>query len=191
MIQLNTDYINKIQILNDDLSQYVNLVDYDGDGEEFIFTFDGKAKIKWSIEKFGEDDGSLVEWTSDEIHDLLEETIENKKCTPHDKIFLDHLISYLSDENDSHETIVVTSEMSAQIHKIQGVCREIILQDIGWKEWGSFFERKGYSIEVSMMTKILIKLPNFNFVVDNKENSGVPSEVSFYEGKFAGWIVPL
>ena len=52
---------------------------------------------------------------------------------------------------------------------------------------GKFFERKGYSIEVSMMTN-LIKLPNFNFVVDNKQNSGVPSKVSFYEGKFAGWI---
>ena len=38
------------------------------------------------------------------------------------------------------------------------------------------------------MTKITIKLPDFSFVVDNKENSGVPSNVSFYEGLFAGWI---
>ena len=35
---------------------------------------------------------------------------------------------------------------------------------------------------------IIIKLPGFNFVVDNKENDGVPEEAHFYEGKFAGWI---
>lgn len=188
MIQLNTDYINKIELLNDDLFQYIDLVDYDGDGEEYIFSFDGKAKTKWAIEKFGEDKGSIIEWTSDEIHELLEETIESKECTTHDKIFLDHLISYLSDENENHEEIVVTPEMAAEIDKIQEVCKEIINEDVSWKEWGSFFENKGYSIEVSMMTKILIKLPDFNFVVDNKENSGVPSEVSFHEGLFAGWI---
>ena len=79
-------------------------------------------------------------------------------------------------------------EMAAEINKIQEICKEIINEDVSWKEWGSFFENKGYSIEVSMMTKILIKLPDFNFVVDNKENSGVPSEVSFHEGLFAGWV---
>ena len=92
MIQLNSDYINKIQLLNDDLFQYIDLVDYDGDGEEYIFSFDGKAKTKWAIEKFGEDKGSIIEWTSDEIHELLEETIDSKECTTHDKIFLDHFI---------------------------------------------------------------------------------------------------
>lgn len=188
MIQLNSDYINKLQLLNDDLSQYIDLVDYEGDGEEYIFSFEGKAKKKWAIEKFGEDKGSIIEWTSDEIHELLEETIDNKECTTHDKIFLDHLISYLSDENENHEEIVVTPEMAAEINKIQEICKEIINEDVSWKEWGSFFENKGYSIEVSMMTKILIKLPDFNFVVDNKENSGVPSEVSFHEGLFAGWV---
>lgn len=188
MVQLNADYIEKCQVLNDDLSQYIDLVDFDGDGEEFIFTFEGKAKTKWAIEKFGEDKGSIVEWTSDEIHELLEEVIKNKECKTDDKIFLDHLISFLSDDNSTHDPIVVTPEISHEIEKIRIVCKEIVHDDIGWKEWGDFFEKKGYSIEVSMMTKITIKFPDFSFVVDNKENSGVPSSVSFYEGLFAGWI---
>ena len=84
--------------------------------------------------------------------------------------------------------IDITSEMSIEIDKIQEVCREINIQDIHWKEWGNFFIGKGYSVEVKLFTMIIIKLPDFNFVVDNKENDGVPEEAHFYEGKFAGWV---
>lgn len=84
--------------------------------------------------------------------------------------------------------IDITSEMSIEIDKIQEVCREMNIQDIHWKEWGNFFIGKGYSVEVKSITMIIIKLPDFNFVVDNKENSGVPEEAHFYEGKFAGWV---
>lgn len=188
MVELTDHYIEKCQLLNNNLSEYIHLIDYDGNGEEFIFTFEGKAKTNWAIEKFGEDEGSIFEWTSDEIHELLEKSINSKECTTHDKIFLDHLISFLSDENATNDSIDVTPEMSDEIEKIRVICKEIVDEDIGWREWGGFFEKKGYSTEVNMMTRITIKLPKFNFVVDNKKNSGVPSEVSFYEGLFAGWV---
>lgn len=84
--------------------------------------------------------------------------------------------------------IDITPEMSIEIDKIRELCREMNIQDVHWKEWENFFKGKGYSVEVKLFTMIIIKLPGFNFVVDNKENDGVPEEAHFYEGKFAGWI---
>jgi hypothetical protein len=46
------------------------------------------------MEKFGSDDG-VFEFKHFEIEEMLSQAIEKKNCSSHDKIFFDHLVSYL------------------------------------------------------------------------------------------------
>lgn len=93
-IQLENQFIEKLKLLEEDLFAYLPLVDYFGDEEEFVFTFEGEDKSKWAIEKFGSDDG-VFEFKDFEIKEMLSEAIEKKICCSHDKIFFDHLVGYL------------------------------------------------------------------------------------------------
>ena len=85
MIQLDPDYINKIKLLNDDLMDYIEIQDVWGDESEYLY-----LGFK--------DNGGIIEWNYDDIQNLLENTIENNQCSPDDKKFLDHLISFVVDE---------------------------------------------------------------------------------------------
>jgi len=93
-IQLENQFIEKLKLLEEDLFAYLPLVDYFGDEEEYVFTFEGEDKSKWAIEKFGSDDG-VFEFKDFEIKEMLSEAIEKKICSSHDKIFFDHLVGYL------------------------------------------------------------------------------------------------
>lgn len=93
-IQLENQFIEKLKLLEEDLFAYLPLVDYFGDEEEYVFTFEGEDKSKWAIEKFGSDDG-IFEFKDFEIKEMLSEAIEKKICSSHDKIFFDHLVGYL------------------------------------------------------------------------------------------------
>ena len=46
------------------------------------------------MEKFGSSDG-VFEFKDFEIEEMLSDAIEKKKCSSHDKIFFDHLLTYL------------------------------------------------------------------------------------------------
>lgn len=94
VIKLENQFIEKLKLLEEDLFAYLPLVDYFGDEEEYVFTFEGEDKSKWAIEKFGSDDG-VFEFKDFEIKEMLSEAIEKKICSSHDKIFFDHLVSYL------------------------------------------------------------------------------------------------
>ena len=93
-IQLENQFIEKLKLLQEDLFYYLPLVDYFGDEEEYIFTFEGEDKSKWALEKFGSDDG-VFEFKHFEIEEMLSQAIEKKNCSSYDKIFFDHLVSYL------------------------------------------------------------------------------------------------
>lgn len=94
VIKLENQFIEKLKLLEEDLFAYLPLVDYFGDEEEYVFTFEGEDKSKWAIEKFGSDDG-VFEFKDFEIKEMLSEAIEKKICSSHDKIFFDHLVGYL------------------------------------------------------------------------------------------------
>lgn len=94
VIKLENQFIEKLKLLEEDLFAYLPLVDYFGDEEEYVFTFEGEDKSKWAIEKFGSDDG-IFEFKDFEIKEMLSEAIEKKICSSHDKIFFDHLVGYL------------------------------------------------------------------------------------------------
>lgn len=69
-IQLENQFIEKLKLLQEDLFYYLPLVDYFGDEEEYIFTFEGEDKSKWAMEKFGSDDG-VFEFKHFEIEEML------------------------------------------------------------------------------------------------------------------------
>ena len=92
---MEKEFVENLKLLQDDLFNYISMVDYDGDEEEYIFTFEGEDAKKWEIEKFGKSEGNIYEWTDKEIKDLIDNTLENDNCSNHDKIFLDHLISFI------------------------------------------------------------------------------------------------
>ena len=92
---MEKDFIDNLKLLQEDLFDYISMVDYNGDEEEYIFTFKGEDARKWAIEKFGKAEYNIVEWTDKEIKDLIDNTLENNSCSNHDKIFLEHLISFI------------------------------------------------------------------------------------------------
>jgi hypothetical protein len=92
---MDKDFINNLKLLKEDLFEYISMVDYGGDEEEFIFTFEGSDANNWEIEKFGKSEDRIFEWTDKEIQELINETLENNICSKDDKIFLDHLISFI------------------------------------------------------------------------------------------------
>ena len=74
-----------LQLLNEDLTDYIQIEYVWGDETEFPY--------------MGfEDNGAIIEWNCDEIQELLENTIEHKQCSSVDEFFLDHLTSYVEDE---------------------------------------------------------------------------------------------
>ena len=93
-IQLENQFIEKLKELQEDLFAYIPFVDYFGDEEEYVFTFEGEDKSKWAMEKFGSSVG-VFEFKDFEIEEMLSDAIEKKKCSSHDKIFFDHLLTYL------------------------------------------------------------------------------------------------
>ena len=92
---MEKEFVENLKLLQDDLFNYISMVDYDGDEEEYIFTFEGEDAKKWEIEKFGKSEGNIYERTDKEIKNLIDNTLENDSCSNHDKIFLDHLISFI------------------------------------------------------------------------------------------------
>lgn len=95
LIMMEQQFIDNLKKLQNDLFNFIPMVDFFGDEEEYIFTFDGEQAMKWEIEKFGKSEGSIYEWTDTEIIELINTTIENNSCSKEDKIFLDHLITFL------------------------------------------------------------------------------------------------
>ena len=87
MIQLDSEYIDKLKLLNDDLTDYIDIQDVLGDESEFLYSG-------------FEDNGAIIEWSHDEILEVLKNTIETNQCSSDDKKFLDHLISFVGDEED-------------------------------------------------------------------------------------------
>ena len=92
---MEKEFVDNLKLLQDDLFNYISMVDYDGDEEEYIFTFEGEDAKKWEVEKFGKSGDNIYEWTDKEIKDLIDSTLENNSCSNHDKIFLEHLISFI------------------------------------------------------------------------------------------------
>ena len=92
---MEKEFVDNLKLLQDDLFNYISMIDYDGDEVEYIFTFEGEDAKKWEIEKFGKSEGNIYEWTDKEIKDLIDSTLENNSCSNHDKIFLEHLISFI------------------------------------------------------------------------------------------------
>ena len=85
MIQLDSEYIDKLKLLNDDLTDYIDIQDVWGDESEFLYSG-------------FEDNGAIIEWSHDDILEVLKNTIETNQCSSDDKKFLDHLISFVGDE---------------------------------------------------------------------------------------------
>ena len=92
---MEKDFLNNLKKLQEDLFNFLPMVDFNGDEEEYIFTFEGKQASKWEIEKFGKSEGAIYEWTDKEIKELIDITLKNNWCSKEDKIFLDHLISFI------------------------------------------------------------------------------------------------
>lgn len=105
MIQLDSEYLSKLKILNDDLVDYIEIEDFWGDESEFLY--------------LGfEDNGAIIEWNYDDIQKLLENTIDHNQCSSDDKKFLDHLISKV--KNPSDEILTENKKIQFFIHIIKG-----------------------------------------------------------------------
>lgn len=105
MIQLDSEYLSKLKILNDDLVDYIDIEDVWGDESEFLY--------------LGfEDNGAIIEWNYDDIQKLLENTIDHNQCSSDDKKFLDHLISKV--KNPSDEILTENKKIQFFIHIIKG-----------------------------------------------------------------------
>jgi len=105
MIQLDSEYLSKLKILNDDLVDYIEIEDVWGDESEFLY--------------LGfEDNGAIIEWNYDDIQKLLENTIDHNQCSSDDKKFLDHLISKV--KNPSDEILTENKKIQFFIHIIKG-----------------------------------------------------------------------
>ncbi len=71
---MEKEFVDNLKLLQDDLFNYISMVDYNGDEEEYIFSFEGEDARKWEIEKFGKSEDNLYEWTDKEIKDLIDNT---------------------------------------------------------------------------------------------------------------------
>ena len=81
--------------------------------------------------------------------------------------------------------VVESTLYKEEIKKIRAVCKEIESEKIDYFEWESFFKSKGYNSKKNFNLEIIFD--QVTFEISHKDNK-LPLEISFIEGKFAGWI---